>query len=396
MSELEFWVMSVDSPEATGLQAALAEFERQSGIRVNLRIMDWDHAWSHLVRAAIYGKGPDVAEIGSSWLRDFVGMEELHPFSSAQFRLFGEPAEFIPALSRSVLPADLGQVWAVPWLAEARLLFYRRDWLEDAGIEEATAFESLDALERTLAALQAQGVAIPWVVPMLRTSVLLHNAAVWVWSAGGRFLSDDGRRVLFNQPRARRGLTAHFRLARYMPAEACNLSAEQTDALFCEGRAAATLGGPWILHDPRLPSVLLPRVGVTLPPGIPIVGGSHLVIWRPSARKLEAHALIQYLTGVPFLRTYAPQAGLFPAKPAALQPDLYRSHRLFCDLAGEFDTAQSFQPVPLWGLTEDRLVTTLADIWRDVVRTPDLDLDALLDRHLTPLARNLALTLGER
>lgn len=40
--------------------------------------------------------------------------------------------------------------WAVPWFTEARAIYYRKDVLERAGIDPATAFSDWDAFRTTL------------------------------------------------------------------------------------------------------------------------------------------------------------------------------------------------------------------------------------------------------
>ena len=97
------------------------------------------------------------------------------------------------------------------------MIFYWRDILEQAGIDEAGAFQSVEQMDRTLACLQSHGIATPWAVTTRRTSNTLYNISSWVWGAGGDFMSADGKWMLVAEPEVRAGLAQYYRLYRYMP-----------------------------------------------------------------------------------------------------------------------------------------------------------------------------------
>ena len=59
------------------MRSALARFERERRIHVNLEVIPFDGAWTRMIQIALYGDGPAVSEIGSSWLSDMVMMNAL-------------------------------------------------------------------------------------------------------------------------------------------------------------------------------------------------------------------------------------------------------------------------------------------------------------------------------
>ena len=48
-----------------------------------------------------------------------------------------------------------------------------------------------------------------------------------------------------------------------------------------------------------------------------------------------------------------------------------------------------------WGLIEDRLTTELSELWNETLRTPNLDLDAAIQKRMASLAQRLDLVLGQ-
>jgi multiple sugar transport system substrate-binding protein len=391
MAELEFSITPAELGDLYDeLQMALAEFEAQTRIQVRLRPIVSQAALDELTKFAIYKKGPDVSQIGSTWLEGLADMDALRPFGAEEIRTLGDPADFVPAAWKSVsLPGRPG-MWAVPWLADVRVLFYRRDILKRAGIDEQAAFRTPQALEQTLARLRASGVDIPWVVPTQHSWRTVHNAASWVWGAGGHLLSADGKLILFNQPKALAGFRAYFALGRYLADEARGLTDTESDMLFQAGKAAVTVSGPWLL---AMPPELVAKVGITSPPGIPFVGGSHLVVWKYSHLAHEAVQLVQFLTSLRFQRSCKP-GGLLPVRLTALDVLNTSSGEVGAYLHQSLTKGRSFPSVYLWAVIEARLADALAATWGEVLETPAPTWSAILDDRLNQLAQRLSLAIG--
>ncbi len=395
MAELELTIMSRGAMDADNLRPLLDQFEAQEHVRVRLRVLQWDTAWAELLKVALYQRGPDVSEIGTTWLGSFVAMDALRPFTEYELTIIGNRNAFIPTVWDSgTLPqplTDQTAVWAIPWWADTRLLYYRRDILNQVGIAEETAFQSTEQLAHTLQQLQASGVPIPWVVPTHRSRMTIHNLASWVWQAGGRFVSKDGRHTLFSQPQARAGIRAYFDLARYLAPPARDLDDTQSDALFCEGRAAVTLSGPWLLRFAS--QQVMANTGVTSPPGVPFVGGSHLVSWKHAVYQIAATRLIRFLTSRQVQATLAQHAGLLPTRSEVLSSPPFAHDPFYQVVAHSLQRGRSFGSTPLWGLVEDKLNEVFSELWADLLSRPDLDLDQAIADRLEPLARKLDLTL---
>ena len=119
--------------------------------------------------------------MGSNWVGSLSAMNVLVPFSARELNNLGGESAFLPSVWQPVLEAGQGSSWAIPWLAYARLIYYRRDLLVKAGIDERSAFESQAQLEKTLGRLSENGVAAPWCVPTRHSRDTLHNIASWIW-----------------------------------------------------------------------------------------------------------------------------------------------------------------------------------------------------------------------
>ena len=391
--ELEFSVMA-DSP--SGIQPLLDQFETERQVHVRLRRLTWDTAWSDLVKVGLYGDGPDVSEIGSTWLGDLVAMNALRPFEEQKLAALGEPGDFLPSTWNGGRVVNQPQMWAMPWFTGARLLFYRRDLLERAGVDEQTAFNTAGQFDETLSRLQASGIKVPWTVPTGHTHTTLLNVASWVWGAGGDFVTPDGKRTLFSQPAARAGLRAYLALGRFLAPHVRHLNGlEPDDQFLSDPETALTISGPWLfaaMHQHGLAD----QVGVALPPGPSFVGGSFLVVWKHTRQTEAALQLIQFLTRTPAQISYPQRLGLLPARLGAWEAPPFSADPLWQLAIAGLRTGRSFPVTRSWGLMEDRLTRELGSLWTDVLSNPALDLEAAISKRLEPLAMRLDLVLGQQ
>ncbi len=394
MTELTLSVMFMGAAELRLLKAALADFEALTEHHVTLRSLNWETAREELNRMAIYGEGSDVTQIGSTWLRDFVDMGVLRPFTALELQEFGPASDFVPAAWQSVQMPPAPEVWAIPWLVDARFVFYRRDVLAQSGLAGRDAFSSAQAFADTLAQLQASGVALPLTLPTQHSWMLLHNAAPWVWEAGGNFVSADGKRLTFDQPETLIGLTAHLALRHYLAPEVRGLSDMESDAAFWGGRAAVAISGSWLLGIMALNNPeLLDHVGIAPLLTTPFVGGSHLALWKHTRSTHAALELVRFLTALEFQRTCIQELSFLPARLEALRVLDTDSRVVGTQLQRAMSNGRSFYPTKLWGIIEQRLVNTLSAIWEEALRVPEVDVVELLRSRLKSLAGRLELML---
>jgi multiple sugar transport system substrate-binding protein len=200
MESLELSLIDFNSESLTSL------LER-SELNCHMQGMAWEDAWGKLARIALYRSGPDVSEVGTTWLDALVSAGAVRPFTAHEVELLGGADAFLPVIWQTVSPPPWQrQVWAIPWRADTRVIFYWRDMLEQAGVDEEGAFQTTERVEETMQCLQDSGIPVPWGIWGLELFMGLHNAASWIWARGGDFVSADGRQVLLDRPETCEGL----------------------------------------------------------------------------------------------------------------------------------------------------------------------------------------------
>ncbi len=393
MAELELSIMHRGDNPIGDLQPLLDHFEAETHIHVGVTVLTWDEGWAEAVKMALYGHGPDVSEIGSTWIGNLVAMNALRPFNLPEIYKIGGEKVFLPASWHSGLVQDESTVYAIPWLTDTRLIYYLRRALEQAGLDVNTAFSSPAQMGLTFRHLQNSSF-IPWALCTATPLRVLHDAASWVWSAGGEFVSADGKQVLFDQPEARAGLRAYFELGQYLIPELRYLKGERVDELFVQGKVAAALSMPTaFLIERRLNPERMEEWGVAPVMNVPFVGGSNLVIWKHSRQPQNALKLIRWLTTPEAQNTYNMLSGLLPTRIESLTTPEFVADSSLARVAQSLRQGRSFPSIRLWGLIEEKLANALGQIWEERFRPAPQEIDVLFDQYLTPLARQLNRTL---
>ncbi|MEO5617858.1 MAG: extracellular solute-binding protein, partial [Candidatus Eisenbacteria bacterium] len=127
---LRFWAMG---REGEVVEELVRDFERENpGVRVEVQQVPWSAAHEKLLTSHVGGSSPDLAQLGNTWIPEFAALQALAPldaFLDSSTTL--APADFFPG-SWDGNVVD-GRTLGLPWYVDTRVLFYRRDLLEQAG-----------------------------------------------------------------------------------------------------------------------------------------------------------------------------------------------------------------------------------------------------------------------
>jgi multiple sugar transport system substrate-binding protein len=302
MKPLDFSKMLTNFSTANEAESAFfATFEQRHLIKVRRRQIAWPDAWNQLIQYGLNPQElcPDLSEIGTTWLGSFHAMEALRQFNSQEIAQIGGTKRFLPVAWQSCIMEPGQAVVGIPWTLDIRLVLYRRDWLQKAGIEEETAFSDMEHFNNTLHALQEAGHPYPLGLTTRHTVTrMIHDLACWVWDAGGEIRSEDGRKMLLGQPKSLAGLKAYFGLRKFLDPETAGQDALDVVNSFLTGQTAVAIVSDLEYHGVKatLSNEALANLGVAKVMKVPFLGGTTLGIWRYAPHVEEALKLIEYLT----------------------------------------------------------------------------------------------------
>lgn len=308
---LTVWAMGAEGEKLADV--AKVYEKANPNITVKVTPVGWDVAHQKLVSAAAAGTMPDVAQMGGSYMGEFSELGVLEPVDTKIF----QEKDFFPAGWKQG-EVD-GQAYGVPWYVDTRVLYYRTDLAEKAGITKApTDWKELQAL----ATAYQKKADTKWGLSIQPSGLdTVQNFYSFLYSAGGEIVNDKGEAVI-DSPAAVRALKEY---GSYFDKGLSNKSVPPGyDVVkdFGNGRVPMFFGGPWhvTLLNEGQPQLKGKWAIANVPAdksSTSMAGGSSLVISKDSEHKAAATEFIKYLTDTKGQADWYERTKDLPANTAA-------------------------------------------------------------------------------
>jgi trehalose/maltose transport system substrate-binding protein len=246
-----------------------------------------------------------------------------------------------------------GRLVAMPWFADAPMLYYRKDLLQKHGVPVPRTWRELAAAARRVqSAERGAGNARTWgyVWQGRAYEGLTCNALEWVASQGGGTVLEKDGRISIDNPRAARALAdAAQWVGAISPPGVLNYAEEEARGVFQSGGAVFMRN--WSYAWPLLnsaSSAVRGNVGVApMPAGedgkrAATLGGWQLAVSRYSTQPELAAALVMHLTGAAEQKRRAIGGAYNPTLPSLYRDaEVLLANPFYAELAGEIEDALS-------------------------------------------------------
>ncbi|MEU6955452.1 extracellular solute-binding protein [Streptomyces sp. NPDC045714] len=295
---VDVWLMR-DSVSDRFRKEFAADFEkRHPTIDVKIQIQEWDGIGEKITAALASNDAPDVIEAGNTQVAQFAESGGLLDLSDRTEELNG--GDWLSGLAE---PGSYeGKQYGIPYYAANRVVVYRTDLFEKAGVDAKaikTREQWIDATTQ-LNKGGTQGIYLP--------GQLWYALAGFIWDEGGDLATESGEKWsgALDTPEALRGM------AFYKELQALGKGPKDSDEddppqaeVMAQGQVAQVIqtpGGAKVIaeQNPALAGKLafFPIPGKTADtPGAVFTGGSDLVVPAAAAHPDEAVAFIKELTG---------------------------------------------------------------------------------------------------
>lgn len=381
-TELNIWVMSTTAQPQQDMREILRPYlQDHPQLRVNVTVLNWESAWAKINAAVASGQGPDIVELGSTWVAAIAAQGALESFTPRQLAEVGGAAAFFPALWASTHRESNDPVFALPWYAGARAAFYRRDVFQRAGVNASEAFANWSSFKQAMRKINGMNVDGKRVAalgyPGRSDSDILHNLAPWIWNAGGDFLSQDRRASSIHSPEVIQAISFYTSFADegLVPASALEKDSTQVESGFFNGQYAVIFSGPWVLKMLSTPkskggqmeSVTAKNFGVApYPAGMKgnqtLFSGSDLALMRSSKNKTEAWQVMKFLLSHDAQLQFSQRSGMLPARlDAAHDSSLLRDPH-YAEFISQVKLGRHYPVLPAWGKLEKVFRTSISQI----------------------------------
>ncbi|MFW5982035.1 MAG: extracellular solute-binding protein [Halanaerobiaceae bacterium] len=132
-SKLRMWIVisSINSNALVYLKKAFSIFKSKNKVEIQIEFVTWERVFTALVEDFKNGTGPDVLQLGTSWIRTFAHMGYLDKVP--------DYIDVKPSINPGInnLCQYAGEQYALPWLVDTIIMAGRNDYMSDLGISKS-------------------------------------------------------------------------------------------------------------------------------------------------------------------------------------------------------------------------------------------------------------------
>ncbi|WP_028595642.1 sugar ABC transporter substrate-binding protein [Paenibacillus assamensis] len=287
---LKVWAMG---GEGQKLPELVKQYEQQNpGVKIDVQAIPWGNAHDKLMTAVASKSGPDVIQMGTSWIPEFANANALLDLTSYMEKYPNLKEENFFNGAVQTMKHD-GKVVGIPWYVETRVLYYRTDLLAEAGYPEGP--KTWDDLKDASKKLTARGEGKYGITIDGRDQI---TTALFGWQNGSDLINDQ-REPLFNQPEYVESIEylKSFWKEGLVPQ---GLDLDLT-AAFKDGTIPMFISGPWMIGtvkekapeiDGKWSTIVMP----TKKTNTSSIGGSNLSVFSHTKMADEAVKFISYMS----------------------------------------------------------------------------------------------------
>jgi len=303
------------------IQKVVADFQRQTGLRVEMLKVPFEQLRNKFLIAAPAGLGPDLVIGPQDWVGVLATAEQLEPLPEEVL----PGADFVPVAVQAV--KFQGRVYSLPLFMECNALFRNTDLMPD----RPTTMSDLvrQALELQQQRPEVKGFYFDLQEPYFAWPFFSAEGAYLLGEQGGITDPDDVGVATPGAVRAAEFLRSLRREHGLIPS---GVSENISRTLFLENKAAVIINGPWILANLRDANQKLvdqgkPPLAYAVDPfpttasggqPRPLVGVQGIMLNRRAARRADAIRLMQFLASDDSTVAISQASGRPPVRRGAL------------------------------------------------------------------------------
>ncbi len=237
--EVKIW----DSTQKDGIEQICNDWSAQSGVPVNVEVVNWDSYWTLLEAGVSGGSMPDVFWSHSNYIQKYMDAEVLLPLNSyIDADDSTDLNNYFPDIV-DLYTNDAGTHYAIPKDYDTIALFYNKKMFDAAGIpypDNSWTWEDLYEAGKKLTTGDGSQYGIA-----MDTDLNQEGYYNIIYSYGGYVLSDDKKTSGMDDPKTIEAMEMWGNIIRdCMPPQSMLGEAGETD-LFTSGVTAMQLTGSW-------------------------------------------------------------------------------------------------------------------------------------------------------
>lgn len=341
--EVSFWFMGDGNEQ---IQPILDDFTEETGITVNVQSIPWSAAHDRLLTAVASGEGPDVVQMGTTWMAEFSDAGALMDISD-----YIESEEELNTenfFEGNVATNEFdGAYYGVPWYTETRALYYRTDLLEEVGYTEAP--QTWDELKDAALKLSERGDNM---YGFNVDSADQTFGFMFARQNGSTLLDSEGN-PLFNEPEFVEAAEYLNSIVQEGGAPMQDLGLDISQTFGGEGIVPMFISGPWMITaiNENAPDIEGNWATAVLPAGpennLSNTGGANLSVWSENENTDNAIELIKFLSLPENQLAFMETSSSLPAVQAAWEDESLQGE-LIVPFGEQLENSEHMPLIPEW------------------------------------------------
>jgi multiple sugar transport system substrate-binding protein len=289
--EITVWAMGTEGEKLGAFaQAFTAE---NPDAKVTVTAVPWDAAHQKIASAIAAKQTPDVSMLGTTWMGEFAKTGALDPTPPD---LINKDEYFPGAWETGVVD---GTAYSVPWYVETRLIYYRTDLAQKAGITTPpTSWEELTAMAK---ALKDKSGAESGLYLQPGGTGSWQSFMPFAWSNGAELTSD--KEFTLDTPEMSEALQYYGSFFKDKLSTTTDLGLQGSlEKSFIDGKVGAFISGPWhigLLKDQGGAGFEDKFAVMPMPmkkSATSFIGGSNLSVFKDAKNRDGAWKFVQWLS----------------------------------------------------------------------------------------------------
>ncbi|MFJ8439734.1 extracellular solute-binding protein [Kitasatospora griseola] len=291
------------------VEAAKKEFTEQTGAEVDVQWQTWTNYTTKLDTALLSGNAPDALEIGNTQAAKYIEAGSFVDLTSVKSQ-FDNSDKWLDSVAASGQSADGTKTYAVPYYAGARVLIYRKDLFDAAGVTQAPT--TIEELKAALTKVKAANANVPNFSALYMPGQNWYSAVSFgagQFGVKGIIAKKDGDKWTGNltDPKFIEGVKTWNDLQKEYSVGGTTTDEATQDAQMSKGNIAAIIGNGWevsAVADPKtgdpalkdkLATIALPGLAAGTPTPA-FLGGSDLAVPSKAANPGLGATFLQIYT----------------------------------------------------------------------------------------------------
>jgi multiple sugar transport system substrate-binding protein len=289
--EITVWAMGAEGEKLGEFAKAFTAENPEA--KVTVTAVPWDAAHQKIASAIAAKQTPDVSMLGTTWMGEFAKTGALDPVPADLIK----KDDFFPGAWDTGVVDDTP--YSVPWYVETRLIYYRKDLAERAGVTvPAKSWEELTAMAQ---AMKTKAGAQSGLYLQPGGTGSWQSFMPFAWSNGAELTKDD--QFTLDTPEMTEALNYYGSFFKDGLSVKTDLGvAGSLEQSFINGKMAAFISGPWHvgLLTEQGGAGFADKFGVMPMPNkksaTSFIGGSNLSVFKDAKNRDAAWKFVQWLS----------------------------------------------------------------------------------------------------